>query len=99
DSDTIRWAGDNNEIPAGPTAKVDSVDYRPLRDEDHANLESTDWGSGEKWGESNFGSQHSGGCYFVMCDGSVQIISYTVDARVKYRLANRHDGQHVELSN
>jgi hypothetical protein len=99
DSDTIRWAGDNNEEPAGATAKVDHVDYRPLQDENHPNSETTDWGTGEKWGETNFGSQHASGCYFVMCDGSVQTVSYTVDARINYRLANRHDGQNVQFPN
>ena len=82
DTDTIRWGGDDNEVPAGFAAKVDHIDYRPLRDASHPNSEATDWGTGEKWGESNFGSQHSTGCYFVMCDGSVQGISYEVDARI-----------------
>jgi hypothetical protein len=30
-----------------------------------------------------------------MCDGSVQIISYSVDTRIHYRLSNRRDGQNV----
>jgi prepilin-type N-terminal cleavage/methylation domain-containing protein len=99
DSDTIRWAGDNNEEPGGALAKVEKVDWRPLRDEDHASSETTDWGTGEKWGQSNFGSMHPAGCYFVMCDGSVVMITYTVDARIHYRLANRHDGQVTQFPN
>jgi prepilin-type N-terminal cleavage/methylation domain-containing protein len=99
DWDTIRWAGDDNALPTGPQAKVDKIDWRPLKDENHATTETTDWGSGEKWGQSNFGSMHPGGCYFVMCDGSVLMISYAIDAQVHYRLANRHDGLNVQIPN
>jgi len=37
------------------------------------------------------------GCYFVFCDGSVHPISYNVDTRINYRLANRRDGINVQL--
>ncbi len=99
DWDIIRWASDGNTIPAGPTDKVNGIDWRPLRDEDHQKTETTDWGSGEKWGETNFGSMHPNGGFFVMCDGSVQIISYGIDARIHYRLANRRDAQNVQIPN
>jgi hypothetical protein len=39
-----------------------------------------------------FGSAHTGGCHFVLCDGSVHTIMYDVDAKVHRRLGNRHDG-------
>lgn len=40
-----------------------------------------------------FGSAHSGGCHFALCDGSVKIVSYSVDARIHRLLGNRSDGQ------
>ena len=99
DWDIIRWASTGNALPTGPNDKVNGIDWRPLRDQDHLKSETTDWGSGEKWGETNFGSLHPSGCFFVMCDGSVQIVSYTVDARIHYRLSNRRDGQNVQIPN
>jgi prepilin-type N-terminal cleavage/methylation domain-containing protein/prepilin-type processing-associated H-X9-DG protein len=45
-----------------------------------------------------FGSAHSGGCIFVFCDGSVKSVSYSIDSTTHSRLANRSDGQVVDLS-
>lgn len=39
-----------------------------------------------------FGSAHSAGCHFVLCDGSVRGTSYEIDAEVHRRLGNRRDG-------
>jgi hypothetical protein len=44
-----------------------------------------------------FGSAHSAGCYFAMCDGSVQLVSYDIDAEMHRRLGNRHDGLVVDI--
>ncbi|MFN7291872.1 MAG: DUF1559 domain-containing protein [Pirellula sp.] len=40
----------------------------------------------------SFGSAHSAGVNFVMCDGSVQLVPYTIDVRVYRNLGNRRDG-------
>jgi prepilin-type N-terminal cleavage/methylation domain-containing protein/prepilin-type processing-associated H-X9-DG protein len=40
-----------------------------------------------------FGSAHSGGLNMAMCDGSVQVVSYTIDPWVHRNLANRMDGE------
>jgi hypothetical protein len=44
-----------------------------------------------------FGSWHTGVCGFAMCDGSVHFISNSIDTTTLARLANRHDGQVVQL--
>lgn len=45
----------------------------------------------------SFGSAHPSATHFVMVDGSVQSLGYTVDRRIYRYLGNRHDGQPVEL--
>lgn len=46
----------------------------------------------------HFGSVHSGGCHFVLADGSTRLISYTIDATVFKNFGNRHDGNPIGLS-
>lgn len=43
-----------------------------------------------------YGSAHPGGFNVVMCDASVQFISFDVDEETHRRLSNRSDGQVVE---
>ncbi len=45
----------------------------------------------------HFGSAHSGGCHFVLADGSTRMISYTIDAAVFKNFGNRHDGNPIDL--
>ncbi|MCC6491562.1 MAG: DUF1559 domain-containing protein [Pirellulales bacterium] len=45
-----------------------------------------------------FGSAHAAGCFFAMCDGSVQFISFDIAPEVHRRLGNRADGETVSLS-
>ena len=45
-----------------------------------------------------FGSAHSGGCNFSMCDGSVRIISYAIDPDIHRWLGNRRDGKAIDAS-
>ncbi|MEQ9407775.1 MAG: DUF1559 domain-containing protein [Fuerstiella sp.] len=40
-----------------------------------------------------FGSAHAAGAYFVMCDGSVRMVSFLVDAQVHRYGGNRRDGE------
>ena len=93
DQDIVRWAGDpatqNNHVP--PTGA--DTQFQPLHDENHFTGGNPDGG----WGVANFGSAHSTACYFVMCDGSVHGIAYTVDPAVHWKLSNRSDGYSVEL--
>ncbi|MCL4192828.1 MAG: DUF1559 domain-containing protein [Thermoguttaceae bacterium] len=52
------------------------------------------------WGQWHpfFGSSHSGGANFCMADGSVQLISFTVDSEVFRRLSLSNDGQPVTIN-
>lgn len=45
-----------------------------------------------------FGAAHSVGCQFVFCDGSVHMISYSIDSAVHSNLGNRQDGVAVDSS-
>jgi prepilin-type processing-associated H-X9-DG protein len=45
-----------------------------------------------------FGSAHSSGCNFVMCDGSVHNISFSIDPETHRRLGCRNDGQPIDDS-
>lgn len=44
----------------------------------------------------SFRGPHEGGVPFVMCDGSVRMITETIDAIVLDRLAARHDGEIID---
>ena len=45
-----------------------------------------------------FGSAHPGGCMFVLCDGSVRMIAYTVDGVTFGNLCNRKDHAAIDAS-
>jgi hypothetical protein len=49
-------------------------------------------------GNHRFGSAHASGCFFAMCDGSVQFVTFDVSPEVHRRLGNREDGEAVSLS-
>src|SRR5262249_20188683 len=89
DWDTVRWAGETNTLPP---LTATTPDWRPLQD-----VEGTKIGSDDLYGLKNFGSAHSTGAQFVMCDGSVQSIPFTVDNQVHWKLSNRMDNYTVSL--
>jgi prepilin-type N-terminal cleavage/methylation domain-containing protein len=96
DWDILRWAADGDTYPTAASYPANAVDWKPLHDQDNSDA-SNPWGSADKWGQTNFGSAHQSGTFFVMCDGSVQTIPYTIDARIHYSLANRKDGKTIQL--
>jgi hypothetical protein len=44
----------------------------------------------------SFGSAHATGCFMAFCDGSAQLIAYSINTEVHRRLANRKDDQAVD---
>ena len=44
-------------------------------------------------GSNSFGSPHPGGCMFLLCDGSVRYVSYSINTVAFARLGYRNDGQ------
>jgi len=90
DFDTIRWGGNS----AAPPAPGTGTDWQPRKDENHSdasgNFDTT-------WGDQQFGSAHPSGCFFLMCDGSVQSIAYSVSPVVHWKLSNRKDGNEVDI--
>jgi prepilin-type N-terminal cleavage/methylation domain len=46
---------------------------------------------------AQFGSEHTGGAHFVMCDGSVHFISENIHLETYQRLGNRADGNVVSF--
>jgi prepilin-type N-terminal cleavage/methylation domain-containing protein len=89
DFDSVRWC--YNSYPNAPSQPPPAGDrsWLPLQDRNDPN-----W---NLWGIGQFGSPHTAACYFLMCDGSVQPISYNVDPLVHWKLGNRSDGQSVQL--
>jgi prepilin-type N-terminal cleavage/methylation domain-containing protein/prepilin-type processing-associated H-X9-DG protein len=52
----------------------------------------------ESWNTSmGFKSKHPGGAQFVMCDGSVQFLSQTINYDTYQRLGDRRDGRSVTI--
>jgi len=88
--DTIRWAGRS----LAPPAAGSGADWQPRKDENHFSSPGV---ADSAWGIEQFGSAHPSGCFFVMCDGSVQSVAYTLDPVVHWKLANRKDGSQVNL--
>ena len=88
DWDSIRWSGDGGDVR----------DFQPIRDQEGATAAiPAGQATGDLYGLKQFGSAHVSGCQFVMCDGSVQTIAYTIDPQVHANLANRMDGVAVSI--
>jgi prepilin-type N-terminal cleavage/methylation domain-containing protein len=105
DYDSVRFASNYPVASGVPTPAVIAADprapdpankfFQPVRDtDDPMGVNDPNWFT---YYQGNFGSAHPAGCQFVMCDGSVQTISYTVDPVVHWMLANRQDGLSVTL--
>ncbi len=73
----------------GDNMRVSTKDTRlPVQDRESYEVDSS----------YRFGSCHAGAFGMVMCDGSVQRISYSIDGETHENLANRADGKSVTLT-
>jgi prepilin-type N-terminal cleavage/methylation domain-containing protein len=82
-----KWQEDDNE---GYTAGWDEDTMR------HTDLPpAADYGSPTGDGEQRFGSSHPAAFNVGLADGSVQTLSYTIDATVFTRLGHKSDGNSI----
>ena len=77
---------DDNCRWVGTVADVPTSDFVPMQET--IGYYSLQW--------HMFGSAHGSGCNFAMCDGSVRLISYLIEAEVHRRLGNRMDGLPID---
>jgi prepilin-type N-terminal cleavage/methylation domain-containing protein/prepilin-type processing-associated H-X9-DG protein len=82
------WSGfewDHHRVAWNPLSTNQQADFQPRQDQ--AGIDNPGWLA--------FGSAHAGGLNMVMCDGSVQTVSYDIDPIAHRYQANRLDGQAV----
>ena len=84
--DVVRWTTSSTSVgPLTPTADVYGAQYGVAEQP----LQPGIW---------QFGSSHAGIAQFVLCDGSVHPISFTIDPITFERLSVRNDGQSAQFS-
>jgi len=77
--------GDNENMYIGDNADISRWTYQvPMQDQ--AGLRT----------DRVFGSAHGGGFNIALCDGSVRMINYAINADVHARLGNRKDGRVID---
>jgi prepilin-type N-terminal cleavage/methylation domain-containing protein len=74
--------------PSGHTAAVNAINSST-----HDPAKTTDWGTFT----NTFGSNHPGGCHFVMADASVRFLSQDIALDVYRRLGRRDSGEAKSL--
>jgi prepilin-type N-terminal cleavage/methylation domain-containing protein/prepilin-type processing-associated H-X9-DG protein len=80
--------GDDQTVYSGDERDVVrfAVGFAPLQD--RVGIDNFTWG---------FGSAHSSGFNMAFCDGSVRAVSYTIELNVHRWLANRSDGNAIQV--
>ncbi len=76
--------GDNENAFIGDNADVTRWAYQPLRDRPGYPP------------NNNFGSAHASGFHMAFCDGSIQMIRYSIDLTIHGYLCNRKDKQAID---
>jgi prepilin-type N-terminal cleavage/methylation domain-containing protein len=80
---------DNHRVAWNPDSQAPLSEFQPAPDGP---------ATGDRGPERRFGSAHPGGFHVVLCDGSVQSVSYDVTPAVHRSMAHRFDGEAVDLS-
>jgi prepilin-type N-terminal cleavage/methylation domain-containing protein/prepilin-type processing-associated H-X9-DG protein len=86
----------NNGQPAGPNAQVRTIPRTPRPDIEAPCVVDASGNTVTIWNQQ-FGSSHSGGMNAVLCDGSVRVVSYSVDPVVWAATCTRAGGEVVNL--
>jgi hypothetical protein len=81
DWDTNRWVT-HVDVATGAISSANRANRRPMQDTPGVDTMS-----------ERFGSAHPAGFSAALCDGSVRVISYTIDLTTYSYLGNRHDGR------
>jgi prepilin-type N-terminal cleavage/methylation domain-containing protein/prepilin-type processing-associated H-X9-DG protein len=92
DIDTNRWtaqgggSGGSNPVPssAGAVSSAQTSGFAPAQDQPGVQ------------NSVNFGSAHDNGFQMAFCDGSVQMMTYSIDPGIHRRLGNRKDGKIID---
>jgi prepilin-type N-terminal cleavage/methylation domain-containing protein len=64
-----------------------------FKDNDYLRPQLDRPGDGKRW---IFGSAHAAGFFMAFCDGSVQMMNYTIDPETHKNLSNRKDGAAID---
>lgn len=72
----------------------DVIRWAYLASTGHDGVPAPDRRDNSIW-DRRFGSSHPGGCQFVMVDGSVRIVRWSIDLTAFQRLCHRSDGQPI----
>ena len=85
--------GDNESMYSGYDNDNHRTTYFDGVNSDHTPVEDT---PGCHAATNRFGSAHVNGLNMAFCDGSVQVINYSIDAEIHRRLGNRQDGMIID---
>jgi prepilin-type processing-associated H-X9-DG protein len=79
--DVYDWGDDQHAFlgHGNDTARYTAIDLPPILD-------------GHEPAPRSFGSAHANGCYFAFADGSVRLVSYSIDSENHRRAGHREDG-------
>ncbi len=88
--------GDNENIYSGDSRDIVrwvALTSNPQSAADYLPPMQDQAGNSYQWA---FGSAHANGFQMAFCDGSVQMMSYTIDPETHRRLGNRKDGRTID---